>query len=588
MNKFGRVHRRLLIGMLLLLLSIAPAAGIIYAQNLLNYGDSVQGALSAQAPLAFYNFNGNQGDLVSVTAIGLTPGLQPTVSLLGPSGTQLGFNASDLITILPNDATVTYRLETSGTHTVLVGSTNFGTVGDFVIFLSAEAQEAGTTVSEDGPVSAEIQPTTAQVFNVDADPDGPTVVNFASDPAGFLYTVYVRNPSGQLVATLDGSIVQNSALTLAAAEGVYRIRVVPNGNTTGTVSVTVGAAAPPPAPQATEEAAAPPDENACRVAVTTASNVYSGPSTGFDVVGQMTPNEFYLLRGRSNLNAASLGSSTDFFLIDFITLAGATIDGWIPFAAFLIEGDCTEVPQFVYEETTPESPAPVTTEEAAPAATEDVVPPVTTEEVAPPTATNIPTNVPPPATTEEVTGPTQAPVVQATPTYTPSYTAVAPPTTAVQPTQVPPSATAVPVQATPTYTPSYTPTTPPAAQLAPADARFNNPLNIPLDNTVSVLDFVSYPEGDTEDRVRWDITGMNSNSVLSGGRARLVISVSCFGENTDQIQFFTGGQTYACGQTIVDREVTFNSKTGSVVITAVGGQGTYVQWVLTGTATRVN
>lgn len=54
------------------------------------------------------------------------------------------------------------------------------------------------------------------------------------------------------------------------------------------------------------------------------------------------------------------------------------------------------------------------------------------------------------------------------------------------------------------------------------------------------------------------------------------------------IQFFTGGQTYSCGQTIVDREVTFDSRTGQVTITAVGGTGTYVQWVLTGTATRTN
>ena len=76
--------------------------------------------------------------------------------------------------------------------------------------------------------------------------------------------------------------------------------------------------------------------------------------------------------------------------------------------------------------------------------------------------------------------------------------------------------------------------------------------------------------------------------MLSGGRARLVIAVSCFGEGIDNIQVFTGGQTYTCGQTIVDREVTYDSRTGQVTITAVGGQGTYVQWVLTGTATRVN
>jgi hypothetical protein len=103
-----------------------------------------------------------------------------------------------------------------------------------------------------------------------------------------------------------------------------------------------------------------------------------------------------------------------------------------------------------------------------------------------------------------------------------------------------------------------------------------------------VLDFVSYPGGDTEDRVRWDITGMNTNPSLSGGKARLVIQATCFGQNTDQITFFTGGSTYSCGQTIIDQEVTYDSRTGSVVITAAGGDDTYVQWVLTGTATRTN
>ena len=66
-----------------------------------------------------------------------------------------------------------------------------------------------------------------------------------------------------------------------------------------------------------------------------------------------------------------------------------------------------------------------------------------------------------------------------------------------------------------------------------------------------------------------------------------MISASCFGTGIEHIQFFTGGQTFSCGQTLVDQEVTYDSRTGSVVITAIGGTGTYVQWVLTGTATQV-
>ncbi len=187
-------------------------------------------------------------------------------------------------------------------------------------------------------------------------------------------------------------------------------------------------------------------------------------------------------------------------------------------------------------------------------------------------------------------GPTVTPTFTYTPTATYTATATLPPGVTPTVTYTPsytPTATATQAGPTPTFTPSYTPTTAPAAPVAPPDPNFNDPLNIPLDTTASVTDFVSYPDGDTEDRVRWDIIGMNQNPSLSGGRARLVIAVSCFGTGTQNIQFFTGGQTFSCGQTIVDREVTYDSRTGQVTITAVAGTGTYVQWVLTGTATRV-
>lgn len=171
---------------------------------------------------------------------------------------------------------------------------------------------------------------------------------------------------------------------------------------------------------------------------------------------------------------------------------------------------------------------------------------------------------------------TATPTATNTPTSTPTHTPTNTPTST--PTHTPTTALA----------PTFTPTVQNEVPVAPEDARFNAPLNIPLDSTASVTDFVSYPGGDREDRVAWDITGMNPNPSLSGGQARLLISVSCFGTGTQNVQFFTGGQTYSCGQTIVDREVTADSRTGSVVITAVAGEGTYVQWVLTGTATRTN
>jgi len=54
------------------------------------------------------------------------------------------------------------------------------------------------------------------------------------------------------------------------------------------------------------------------------------------------------------------------------------------------------------------------------------------------------------------------------------------------------------------------------------------------------------------------------------------------------ITFFTGGQTFGCDDTIVTREVVFDSKSGSVLISATGGDRTFVTWTLSGAAVRVN
>lgn len=166
------------------------------------------------------------------------------------------------------------------------------------------------------------------------------------------------------------------------------------------------------------------------------------------------------------------------------------------------------------------------------------------------------------------------------PTYSPTPTG----------TQYTPTYTYTPTFG-PSYTPSHTPTythTPPPPT-APPDSFSLPPMNIPMDGGPLVTsDYVSYPNGDTEDRISWNVTGMNPNVALPGGRARLVITATCSGSGTEYITFFTGGRNYTCGQTIVDREVTYDSRTGLVTITATGGTSTYVQWTLTARADRVN
>ncbi len=312
----------------------------------------------------------------------------------------------------------------------------------------------------------------------------------------------------------------------------------------------------------TGDSAPPAASGTCEVYLNAPVNVRPGPDTAYAPPLGLAPAGSLL---------PATGHNGDFSWYQVLYNGQP---GWVAMfiGATEARGDCTGLPVASYPPlsgttpTTTGTPTVTYTPSATYTPTMTYTPggPTVTPTATPsrtPTYTRTPTATP--TTPQQITGPTA--------TYTPSYT---PTTQAVAPT--------------PTYTPSYTPTTPPAAPTAPPDANFNSPLTIPLDSTASTTDFVSYPGGDTTDRVRWDITGMNPNAALSGGRARLVIAASCFGTGTQHITFFTGGQTFTCGQTIVDREVTYDSRTGQVTIEAVGGTGTYVQWVLTGSATRVN
>lgn len=536
------------LGLLVVLLLIGSSLQVM-AQGIVTYGAAVISTISAESPIAIFTFQGTEDDQVTIQAIGISPGLELSATV--QSGTEiLAVADSDPFTSGSTDARIDLRLPATNVYLVLVTSSN-GATGDFLFKLNGQPASEKTVITG-LPADVPIDAGESSHYAFEGSADATTVLNLTSQSPDLQFLAVLRNDVGQIIGTSSGS----SALVSVNGTGPFEITLSGvTASMTGVVTVALAdtngepvteqptTAAPttapsdpvvteeaevdntqPPDPVVTEEVDTP-DDGACVVSSGGTVNVRSGPTTNDAIITQMQPGQTYPVTGING----------DWYQI---SVAGIGT-GWVFSGVVNTSGDCSAIPTVAVDST-----APIATETTAP-----------NIEQATPTYTLSPT--------VDNTGN----VEQATPTYTPSYT----PTT----------------QATATFTPSYTPTTP-AAQIAPEDARFNNPLNIALDSTASVLDFVSYPGGDTEDRVSWDITGMNNNSSLPGGQARLVISVSCFGQNTDQVQFFTGGQTYTCGSTIVDREVTTGSKTGSVVITAVGGTNTYVQWVLTGTATRIN
>lgn len=524
----------------------------------IQYGEAKLGVVSSPTGVV-YQFDGGAGDAVEIELLGIG-GFRPVVALYSADGGTVAQNDNvNNASILTLAAT----LPSTGTYTIQVtGRDNAN--GQFTISLTGTPSadggggtDTGGGEEQDGaPIRGQVSPDAPEAsYPITLNPTDFTKVTVRSLTAGYSPIVRIEDADGNIVALLNGQFLSGVTIELPPGNGEL-ILIVGLGNFGGVaefgVSISEGVV----------------DECLVSTEVEGGINIREGGSDDHAVIGLLNVGDELRAVGR---NAANGGWYQVEISEDEL--------GWVDSQFVTTQGLCDFLMDVEYPTPDGGEPDVLETEEPGPDETEepDGTPSST------PTASYTPTDGPSPTASNTATiGPSPTSTRTSTPSRTSTSTV----------TQVGPTATFTPSYTatytpsyTSTYTPSYTPTTP-APQTAPPDANYT--LTIPLDNTVSVLDFVSYPDGDTEDRVAYSVSGMNPNSSLSGGRARLVISVSCFGTNTDQVTFFTGGQTYACGDTVVDREVTADSDTGSVLITAVGGQGTYVQWVLTGTATRVN
>jgi len=206
-----------------------------------------------------------------------------------------------------------------------------------------------------------------------------------------------------------------------------------------------------------------------------------------------------------------------------------------------------------------------------------------------PTATLAPTetNTRPPRNTATLSPtetntrrPTQT--IQSTATLAPTETNTRPPRS---------TATLLPTETNtrrPTLTPSNTPRPPTSTPIVSAPEDTNYQLDVTTDAASTVSDVISFPAGDREDRVFYDVLNINPDAKSPDGRVTLIITATCTGTGVENVNFSTVEQTFACGDTIIIRQVVFDSKSGSVLVSATGGENTYVTWTLTGTAERVN
>jgi uncharacterized protein YraI len=469
--------------------------------------------LSAEAPINILTFSGNAGDLVQVDIIGLSPQLNPRVSLQSPTQQPL---TSSALNAGGNSASLSYRLSESGAHSLLIG----GEAGDYVV--SHTIIDTSNAYNFSYGINQEVTLGTdeLQVASILIPADGRATVSISAGQFRD-YVVSAFDESGKHIATLSNTsyaclvVAPQSTLVFARTHIDVQGSVIVNVGADCGSGSSSGSQSAPSSQSGTIPTAPQTGSSACVVTNGGAVNVRSDAGTNYNVIGQLSAGSTTPVTARHNSEWVQIQSPFGY--------------GFVSTTVVTLSGNCDNLPP-----------------------TSALIGPTVA-------ATNVP-NVQP--TQEQPVQPqptTQAPVQ---PTDAPTE----------QPTEAP---TEAPVQ----------PTEAPTQQVAPDDG--NHSANINLDGAIVVSDYVSYPNGDTEDTIFYRVDGLNNSVALPGGQATYTVVLTCSGNGTQYIQMEMQGSTYGCGQ-VATRIVNADSNNGVIRIRATGGSDTYVQWTLNVTAPRVN
>lgn len=515
---------------LLLILLVLLSSMMIMAQTPITYNTTTLGILSDDMPVAIYSFQANADDQITIQAIALNDELDLSATL--QKGVEsLVTSRTDPFQSGSTDARIDFRVPDTGTYLILVASPADHT-GDFALKLSGQPRD-DTLILTGSPVSIPVNSSITNHYQYTGKSDAPTRLTLSSQTPDFLFYARVYDDTGMIISHTIGSSTEIYTTT----DGEFDVKLwAVDPDTDGIVLARVNNAEAPivqspvttatPVPSTPDSTVIPPTSIPSYVTPELDdSDVCSIFSGGFpNIRVAPTVSDMIIAKVQPNAVYEVVGVYTNWFQV-LVPIFGS---GWVRNDVVGIGGDCRQV-----------------------------------SAVAPDNTPVLPTNTPtitPTATSTRVISPT--PTLTKTPTITPTTTLTPLPTDTVTPT--------------PTDT---------SLKVAESDAEFNNPLHVPLDSTVSVTNFVSFPLGDTSDQIMWDVKGMELENGSTVDVVRLVISATCFGEGTENIEFEVGNQVFGCGDTLVDQDVTLDSRTGLITITAVAGADTYVQWVLRGSAT---
>ena len=174
------------------------------AQNVLNFDQPILLSIDNNNPQAQYTFNASAGDQIAVSALSLTPGFVPTLSIQTPNGETYMMDENHF-SPFENTVMLTQRIFVDGSHTLIVQSSTSG-LGQVVLMLTQRTPQNATEISDEQAVLATLESANPSLYFFYPDEETPlTLCLEAEDPTvSFLARLYDEN--GHAINTLAGDV----------------------------------------------------------------------------------------------------------------------------------------------------------------------------------------------------------------------------------------------------------------------------------------------------------------------------------------------------------------------------------------------
>lgn len=319
----------------LLLICLIPLSSLNAQETIpIQYGSASVNNLPTAESSVIYIFNATIGDLVTIRAVGTSPGSDPKLSLAGPNQNLLATNDNALTAPVTTTAEIVFRIQETGQHFIIVN----GTAGDFLLTLDSRPAIPLTLLEFDKPLAINFplaDPSQAYVLNTD--PVFATTLFIDAVPFSMDAYVELRDGTGEIIATLRSNL-DSTCISLGAGDQLLELTISAAPEVTGTVNLTLSnapcalgvmptAAPPTPTPQFTPAVV----EGFCVASSPRNINLRSGPGTNYARLA--------LLQGRETIQVIGQSENGQWLVVQ-----NDVLEGWVSALVVSVTGPCAQLP----------------------------------------------------------------------------------------------------------------------------------------------------------------------------------------------------------------------------------------------------